>query len=159
MTDLQLRRNGGIKSGWQDLQTLQIDFLDVGGRGLEDDLELGVPIKAVGILGIPTVCRSTRGLDVGNGIGLGTQHPEEGLGVHRSGPYLDIVGLLDDAAVFHPETQQLVNDFLKRLHLWSIEWVNPRDPPDMNIGGLRSQPSKGTGLSELLKGRPQPDAG
>ena len=36
--------------------------------------------------------------------------------MHGSGADFDVVGLLYDATVLHPETEQFMNDFLKRLH-------------------------------------------
>jgi hypothetical protein len=53
-------------------EAAEIEVLAVGGRRLEDDLELIVMLQPVGILAIAPVGRPARGLDIGGLPGFGT---------------------------------------------------------------------------------------
>ena len=75
---------------------------DVGGRGLEDHLQLLVLVEAVGILAVAAVGGAAAGLHVGDAVGLGAEHAQEGFGGHGAGADFHVVGLLDDAAAVGP---------------------------------------------------------
>ena len=84
-------------------EAIQIDLLDVGRRWFEDDLKLGVLVQAIGVLAIATVGGPTARLHVGDTIGSGAQDAEKGFGVHGSRADFDVVRLLENATLLHPE--------------------------------------------------------
>ena len=94
-------------------QRFQIELLHIRRRRLQDHLKLHVLEQAVGILAVAAVGGTARGLHVADAIGLGTEHAQEGLGRHGSGADLDVVGLLQDAAVVGPESLQAQHQFLE----------------------------------------------
>ena len=97
-------------------QAAEVLLDDVGGRGLQDHLELRVLVEPVGIVAVAAVGGTAAGLHVGHAVGLGAEHAQEGLRAHGAGAHLDVVRLLDDAAAFRPVLLQLEDDLLKRLH-------------------------------------------
>jgi hypothetical protein len=84
-------------------ERLEVEFLWVAGVGLEDDLVLVMYLEAVGVLAVAPIVGADGGFDVGDVPGFGSQHAQEGGGVHRSGTDLGVVGLGDEAAVRGPE--------------------------------------------------------
>ena len=76
--------------------------MHVGGRGLEDHLQLRVFKEAIGIVAVAAVGRPAAGLYVGDAVGRWAEHAQEGLRAHGAGAHLHIVRLLDDAAPFGP---------------------------------------------------------
>ena len=84
-------------------QAGEVEVLHRVGGGLEDNLELGVFVEAVRVLAVAAVSRATAGLDVGDGVRLGAKHAQEGFRVHGSGADLQVVGLLDNAALLGPK--------------------------------------------------------
>ena len=94
------------------LEALQIEILHVVGRGLEDDLELMVLEEPVRVLPEAPVGRPPRRLDVGDVPGLGAEHAQKRLRVHRAGAELDIERLLNQAALGSPVVGQFQNQIL-----------------------------------------------
>ena len=87
--------------------------MDVGGRRLEDDLQLVVLFEAVRILAVSAVCRSPGRLDVGDPVGFGSEHPQECFGMHGARADFDVIGLLQNAALPAPEIHHRLNEILK----------------------------------------------
>ena len=92
---------------------MQVELLYVLRRRFQDHLQLAVLIEPVGVLSIAPVGRTARGLHVGNLIRLGAQDAQEGLRGHRTGPDLNVVGLLQHASALRPELLQAQDEFLK----------------------------------------------
>ena len=86
----------------ETLQGIQVEFLDVHRRWLENHLKLVVMLQTVRVLSITAIGRSTRGFDISHVPRLGTERTQEGRGMKSTGALLRIVGLLDDAAVIGP---------------------------------------------------------
>src|SRR5207253_6802761 len=84
-------------------EALQIDLLDVGRRWFEDDLKLGVLVQAIGVFAIATVGGPTARLHIRDAVGSGAQDAEKGFGVHGSRADFDVVRLLENATLLHPE--------------------------------------------------------
>ncbi len=97
----------------QGFQAVEIEFLNILGRGLEDHLVLIVVLQAVGVLAVAPVGGPAAGLHIGHVPGLRPQDPQQGGGVEGAGPHLDIVRLLDDTAPLRPEALQGHQQFLK----------------------------------------------
>ena len=85
-------------------QRLQVEFHRVAGIGLQDDLELGVLLEAVGVLAVAPVVRADGGFHVGHIPRLGAEHAQEGGRVHRPCADLGVVGLGDEAAFALPRS-------------------------------------------------------
>jgi len=51
-------------------------------------------LKPVRVLSIPTISRTSRRFHIGSIVGLRTQHPKKSTGIKRTGPYLNIIGLM-----------------------------------------------------------------
>ena len=107
---------------------------DVGGRGLEDDLELLVLVEAIGIFAVAAVGGSAAGLDVGDALGVGAEDAEEGFRGHGAGADFDVVGFGDDAAAVGPIFLEGEDGVLEGFHVgrgghrastrgWSAGWV------------------------------------
>ena len=101
---------------------------------LQDDLQLGVAEEAVGVFAVAAVGGAARGLRVGDADRLGAEHAQEGVGRHGAGADFEVVGLLQDAAVFGPEALQGEEQFLKgegfllfnyRRHLMILNAASP----------------------------------
>jgi len=92
---------------------LEIELDGVPRIGLEDDLELGVLMEAVGVLAVTTVIGANGRFDIGNIPGLGTEDAEEGGRVPGAGTDLGIIGLGDEAAMSCPEILELEDDGLE----------------------------------------------
>jgi len=98
----------------EGFERVEVEFLRVARIGLEDDLKLRVQLKAVGILAITPVIGTDGRLDVGDVPRLGSEHAQEGVGIHRPRADLGVVGLGDQASVRGPEVLEFEDDFLKR---------------------------------------------
>ena len=85
----------------------------VGGRGLQDHLQLRVLVEAVGIVAVAAVGGAAAGLHIGDAVGLRAEHAQEGLRAHGAGADFHVVRLLNDAAALGPVLFQLEDDFLK----------------------------------------------
>ncbi len=94
-------------------QGVEVQLYRVARIGLEDDLELGVLLEAVGVLAVTPVVRTHGGFNIGNIPRLGTEHTQEGVGIHRAGTHLGVVGLGDEAAFLRPEILELEDDGLQ----------------------------------------------
>ncbi len=95
------------------LERLEIEFLRVAWVGLEDDLILGVLLKAVGVLAVTPVIGADRRLDVRHVPRFGSEHAQEGVGIHRPCADLGVVRLGDQASVRCPEVLEFEDDFLE----------------------------------------------
>ena len=84
-------------------EALQIDFQDVLGRGLEDDLVLIEELESVRIFPVAPVLRPAGRLDVGGPPWLRPQDAEEGRRVECAGADLAAVRLEERAAAIRPE--------------------------------------------------------
>jgi hypothetical protein len=60
-------------------------------------------VEAVGILAVAAVGRAAAGLHVGDAVGLGTEHAQEGLGAHGAGADFHVVRFLNHTAVLRPK--------------------------------------------------------
>lgn len=87
----------------EGFERVEVDFLRVARVGLEDDLKLRVQLKAVGILAVAPVVGADGRLDVGDVPRFGSEHAQEGVGVHRPRADLGVVGLGDEPAAVRPE--------------------------------------------------------
>jgi hypothetical protein len=96
-----------------DLETIQVDILHVGRRGLQDQLELIVFVETIGVLPIAPIGGPAGRLDVDHSPGLGTENPKEGLWVHRSRAHLLIVGLVNHHSTLRPKAGKGEDELLK----------------------------------------------
>jgi len=87
--------------------------LNVGRRGLENHLELGMLVKAIGIFPVAAVGGPTAGLNVSHAIRMRTEHAQESLRVHRACADFHVVGLLKHATMLHPKLRELQNQILE----------------------------------------------
>jgi hypothetical protein len=101
------------------LQTVEIDLLDIKRRRFENDLILVIVLEPVGVFSIAAIRRPPRRFDIGHLPRLRTQDPEEGSGIERPCPNLQIIGLLDDASLICPESLQRKDQFLE-IHSFSL---------------------------------------
>src|ERR1019366_9498986 len=92
---------------------LDVEFLHVDRRWLEDELELGVLEEAVGVLAVAAVGGTARGLRVADFVRLGAKHAEKGFRRHGAGADFDVVRLLQNAAALRPETLQTEEQVLE----------------------------------------------
>jgi hypothetical protein len=92
---------------------LQVDVLNVDGSRLKYHLELHMLVEAIRILAITTVCGAAARLNVGDSIRCGAEYAEECFGVHCAGADFDIVRLLKDAALLHPEMREFEDQVLE----------------------------------------------
>jgi len=94
-------------------ERVQVELLDVQGRGLHDDLVLVVVLEPVGVFAVAAVGGPPRGLHVGHVPGLGAQGAQKRRRVERAGADLEVIGLLEDAALARPVLVEGKNQFLK----------------------------------------------
>ena len=92
---------------------LEVQVLDVGGRRLEDDLELVVLVQAVRVLAVAAVGGPPRRLHVRDLPRLGTEHAQERLRVHGARADLGVPGLVDQAAALRPVLLERGHDLLE----------------------------------------------
>jgi len=83
------------------------------GFGLEDDLVLVMHLEAVGVFAVAPVVGADGRLDVRHVPGFGSEHAQEGGGVHRPCADLGVVGLCDQASVRCPEVLKFEDDGLE----------------------------------------------
>ena len=76
----------------------QVEVLGVGGRRLQDDLELVVVLHAVGVLAVAPVGGTTAGLRVAGAPGGGAERAQKRGRVEGAGADLAVIGLHDGAA-------------------------------------------------------------
>ena len=95
------------------LQAAQVELLGIGRGRLQDDLELGMHLHAVGVLGVAAVVRAIARLGVGDVPRLGSQHAQHGRRVRRARAHLLAVRLPDQAAVRGPVVLKPHDDVLE----------------------------------------------
>jgi hypothetical protein len=86
----------------ETFQRIQVELLDVQGRGLHDDLVLVVVLEPVGVFPVSPVGGSSRWLHVGHVPGFRAERSQKGRRVERAGPDLEVIGLLEDATLVGP---------------------------------------------------------
>ncbi len=84
-------------------ERLEIQLLRIAWVGLENDLKLGMQLEAVGVLAVAPVIGADRRLDVTDVPRFGSEHAQEGVGIHRPCADLGVVRLGDQASVRCPE--------------------------------------------------------
>ena len=84
------------------LQAAQVELLRVARVGLEDHLELGVHLHAVGVFGVAAVVGPVAGLDIGDVPRFWTQHAQTVAGLAGARAHLLAVGLPEQAAMLGP---------------------------------------------------------
>src|SRR5712664_287879 len=94
-------------------KTLEVEILDINRRRFEDDLKLRMLVQTIGIFAIAAVGGPTTRLDVGDAIGIGAKDTEKGFRMHRAGADLDVVRLLEDAALLYPKLGELQDQILE----------------------------------------------
>ena len=87
----------------EGFERFEIEFLWVAGIWLEDDLKLGVELEAVGVLAITPIVGAHRRLDVGDVPRFGSEHAQEGGGVHRPCADLGVIRLRDETSLGCPK--------------------------------------------------------
>ena len=121
----------------QRLQRTEVELLRVTRIRLEDHLELGVRLQPVRVLAVAGVVGPHRGLHVRHAPRLGTEHPQHGRRVQRSGADLGVEGLHDEAAPIGPVLGQREQRVLHRQHGHeSTKWAKPLVKAP-GIGGVR----------------------
>src|SRR6266850_28596 len=70
-------------------------------------------VKAVRVFTVATVGGPTTRLHIANAIGTWPKYAEEGLRVHGASADFHVVGLLEDAALLHPELGELQDQILE----------------------------------------------
>jgi hypothetical protein len=80
-------------------QAVEIELLDLVGRGFQDHLVLVVLEEAIRILPEAAVVRSPRRLHVGDAPGLRSEHAEERLRMRCAGADFEVERLLQQAPV------------------------------------------------------------
>jgi hypothetical protein len=105
--------------GWIDakvLQRLQIQLLDVDGRGLEHDLVLVIVLKPVGIVAVAAVLGAARRLHIGGAPRLGPDGAQEGRGMEGARADFHVVRLQQHAAMPVPEFVEAQDELLEGKH-------------------------------------------
>ena len=100
----------------QFAQGVEIEVLDIGGRGFEGDLELVIVLQAVGVVAVAAVFGAAAGLDVGGKPRLGAERAQAGGGVGSTGADFHVERLDDGAAFVCPECLQFEDDLLEGEH-------------------------------------------
>src|SRR3990170_522972 len=84
-------------------EALEIEVLEVGGRRLQDHLELVVMLEPVRVLAVAAVLGAAARLHIGGAPRLGPKRAQGGGGMKGRSPHLHVVRLEDDAALIGPE--------------------------------------------------------
>ena len=100
----------------QFAQGIKIEVLDIGGSGLEGNLELVIVLQAVGVVAVAAVFRAAAGLDVGGKPRLGAECAQAGGGMGSTCADFHVERLDDGAAFVCPECLQFKDDLLKGEH-------------------------------------------
>src|SRR5262249_53735541 len=96
------------------LEGVQVQILNLGRRGLENDLELKMTVDPERILAVATVHRASGGRAIGGPPGLRTEHPEESIRMHGPRADLDVVRLLEHGALSAPVLGEGQDQLLER---------------------------------------------
>src|SRR6266852_4046108 len=117
---LEVSELGDLKTVEQNLpadapgaQAPQVNVLNIDRRGLEDYLKLGMLIQPVGVLAVAAVGGPTTGLNISDAISVRAEHAQESFRVHCACAYFDVVRLLQDATLLHPELRELQYQILE----------------------------------------------
>ncbi len=94
-------------------QTAQVHGLRVAGIGFEDDLQLVVHLHSVGVVAKTPVVRADAGFDIDDVPRLRAENAQRRSRVHRACTDLNVVRLLDEAALRLPVVEQFEYGFLK----------------------------------------------
>ena len=97
----------------QRFQASQVEFLRVAGVGFEDDLVLRVHLDAVGVFAVAAIVGAHARLDVADVPRFGSQHAQEGGGVHCARADFGVVGLPQQTPGFRPVVLQAQNHVLE----------------------------------------------
>mmetsp|Transcript_20995 Transcript_20995/g.46002 ORF Transcript_20995/g.46002 Transcript_20995/m.46002 type:complete len:253 (+) Transcript_20995:2762-3520(+) len=97
----------------QGLQRPQVQLLAVAGVRLEDDLELGVTLKAVGVVAVPRVVRANGWLCIADVPGLRPKDAQECGRIHSSSSNFGVVWEPYNASHAGPVLLKLCNGLLK----------------------------------------------
>ena len=88
---------------------MQIEILNICGRGFEYYLKLVMLEETVGIFAVAAVGGAAAWLDVNYFVRFGAQDAQECFRVHGAGTYFNVIWLLKYAAFVGPEFFQLEN--------------------------------------------------
>jgi hypothetical protein len=88
------------------LQALEIDLLNIDGRGFDDDLILIIVLEAIWIFSVSAIGGATGRLHIGDLPGFRSQDPEKGGRVKSPCAHFYIIGLLNHTALIRPESLQ-----------------------------------------------------
>ena len=91
--------------------------MDIDWWWLQNHLKLQMLEQTIGVLAITAIGGTPRRLCVTDAVRFGTEHAQESLGRHSSGAHFDVVGLLQDAALFRPVSLQPEDQLLKRQRI------------------------------------------
>jgi hypothetical protein len=83
-------------------QAFKVQFLYILRMGLQDHLELIIVLHPVGVLAVTAIGRPARRLYIGGAPGLGTEYTQKGGWMEGTCTDLNIVGLMNDAALRSP---------------------------------------------------------
>ena len=95
-------------------QRLQIKFLHILRRRLQNHLKLHVFEQPVRILPIPPIRRTPRRLHISDLVRIRSEHAQKRLWRHRSCPNFNVIRLLNHRAPRGVKRLQLKDEFLKR---------------------------------------------
>src|SRR3990170_4175138 len=84
-------------------EAVEIELLDVGGRGLQGHLELIIVLEPVRVFAVAAVLGAAARLHIGGAPRLGPKRAQGGGGMKGRSPHLHVVRLEDDAALIGPE--------------------------------------------------------
>jgi len=101
-------------------ERLKVEILNIVGRRLQENLELIVMLKAVGVFAIAAVGRTTAWLNVGGFPRCGAKAAQSGCRMERTGSNLVIVRLHDHTAQICPVALKAQDHVLERQHLRGI---------------------------------------
>jgi hypothetical protein len=92
---------------------VEVEVKDVHGGGLHYYLELVIVLEPIGVLAVAAVGWTTGGLYIGNVPGFGSKDAKEGGRIEGAGPFLAVIGLLNNAPLFCPIPLQREYQILK----------------------------------------------
>ncbi len=102
----------------QCFQGIQIQFLNIVRRGLQDDLKLIIVLQSVGVFTVAAIGWATAGLNVSGIPGFRADGTKEGRWVKGTGADFHIQRLKHHATVPGPELLQGQDQALKSLDVW-----------------------------------------
>jgi hypothetical protein len=90
----------------EGLQALEVDLLNIFGRGFDDDLILIIVLEPIGILPVTAIRGAAGRLHISDLPRFGTQNPEKSGRVKSPSAHFEIIGLLNHTALVRPESLQ-----------------------------------------------------